>query len=77
MEAVPVAAIAADPAAADVISRIPLVMELETGDPDDILALLFILQHPRAQLKAIVMSPDSPDHYTTLLIYIQNHLIMN
>ena len=42
-------------------SRIPIIMELETGDPDDILALLFILEHPRAQLKAIVMSPGSPD----------------
>ena len=41
--------------------RIPIIMELETGDPDDILALLFILEHPRAQLKAIVMSPGSPD----------------
>jgi inosine-uridine nucleoside N-ribohydrolase len=42
-------------------ARVPMVMELETGDPDDILAFLFILEHPRAQLKAIVMSPGSPD----------------
>ncbi len=42
-------------------TRIPIVMELETGDPDDILAFLFILEHPRAYLKAIVMSPGSPD----------------
>lgn len=42
-------------------ARIPIVMELETGDPDDILAFLFILEHPRALLKAIVMSPGSPD----------------
>ena len=61
MEAAPVAGMVADPAAADVSSHIPIVMELETGDPDDILALLFILEHPRAQLKAIVMSPGSPD----------------
>lgn len=61
MEAVPVASIVADPAAADVLSHVPLVMELETGDPDDILALLFILQHPRARLKAVVMSTGSPD----------------
>ena len=61
MEAALVAGMVADPAAADVSSHIPIVMELETGDPDDILALLFILEHPRAQLKAIVMSPGSPD----------------
>jgi pyrimidine-specific ribonucleoside hydrolase len=39
----------------------PVVMELETGDPDDILALLFLLEHPKARVKAIVMSPGSPD----------------
>ena len=42
-------------------ARIPIVMELETGDLDDILAFLLILEHPRALLKAIVMSPGSPD----------------
>lgn len=40
---------------------IPIIMELETGDPDDILAFLLALSHPRIQLKAVVMSPGTPD----------------
>ncbi len=51
----------ASPLKTETPARIPIVMELETGDPDDILAFLFMLKHPRVDLKGVVMSPGTPD----------------
>ena len=33
---------------------------METGDPDDYLTLLMLLDHPRANLKAVTVTPGSP-----------------
>jgi pyrimidine-specific ribonucleoside hydrolase len=37
------------------------IFEMETGDPDDFLTLLLMLDHPRINLKAVVINPGSPE----------------
>ena len=39
--------------------RISVVYDMETGDPDDFLALLLLLGHPRVDLKAVTVTPGS------------------
>ncbi|TMQ25659.1 MAG: nucleoside hydrolase [Deltaproteobacteria bacterium] len=39
----------------------PLVWDMETGDPDDFLTLLLLLDHPRVALKAVTITPGRPD----------------
>jgi inosine-uridine nucleoside N-ribohydrolase len=39
--------------------RLPLVWDMETGDPDDFLTLLLLLDHPRVDLKAVTVTPGS------------------
>src|SRR5947207_9430738 len=41
--------------------RLPLVWDMETGDPDDFLTLLLLLDHPRVALKAVTITPGRPD----------------
>jgi inosine-uridine nucleoside N-ribohydrolase len=43
-----------------VVDRIPLVLDMETGDPDDFLTLLLLLDHPRVDLRAVTVTPGSP-----------------
>jgi len=37
------------------------VWDMETGDPDDFITLLFLLGHPRVKLKAVTITPGTPD----------------
>ena len=39
---------------------IDLVWDMETKDPDDFLALLLLLGHPAVRLKAVTVTPGSP-----------------
>jgi pyrimidine-specific ribonucleoside hydrolase len=34
---------------------------METGDPDDFLTLLMLLDHPRVELRAVTITPGAPD----------------
>ena len=38
-----------------------VVWDMETGDPDDYLTLLLLLGHPEVHLKAVTVTPGSPD----------------
>ena len=38
-----------------------VVWDMETGDPDDFLTLLFLLGHPDVNLKAVTVTPGTPD----------------
>jgi len=42
-------------------TKIPLVFEMETGDPDDFLTLLWLADHPRVRLKAVLVTPGGRD----------------
>lgn len=39
---------------------IPVVSDMETRDPDDILTLCLIATHPRARLTAVTVNPGTP-----------------
>lgn len=41
--------------------RIPLVWDMETGDPDDFLTLLLLLDHPRVELRAVAITPGTAE----------------
>jgi len=38
-----------------------MVLDLETGDPDDFLTLLLLLDHPRVDLRAVTITPGTAD----------------
>lgn len=38
-----------------------VVWDMETGDPDDFLTLLLLLGHPAVNLKAVTVTPGTPD----------------
>jgi inosine-uridine nucleoside N-ribohydrolase len=40
---------------------IDIVWDMETSDPDDFLTLLFLLGHPKVNLKAVTVTPGTPD----------------
>ena len=40
---------------------IDVIWDMETGDPDDYLTLLLLLGHPRVRLKAVCVTPGSPE----------------
>jgi pyrimidine-specific ribonucleoside hydrolase len=41
--------------------KIPIIWDMETSDPDDFLTLLLLLDHPSVDLRAITITPGSPD----------------
>ncbi|CAF0849116.1 unnamed protein product [Adineta steineri] len=41
--------------------RLQVVFDMETGDPDDFVTLIFLLGHPLVHLKAITIVPGTPD----------------
>jgi pyrimidine-specific ribonucleoside hydrolase len=43
------------------ITVIEVVWDMETQDPDDFLTLLLLLGHPEVHLKAVTITPGSPD----------------
>lgn len=47
--------------AATAAAPIDLVWDMETGDPDDFLTLLLLLGHPAVRLRAVTVTPGTPD----------------
>ena len=41
------------------MERLKLVWDMETGDPDDFLTLLWLADHPRIDLRAVTVTPGS------------------
>ncbi|MBU0550232.1 nucleoside hydrolase [Myxococcota bacterium] len=41
-------------------SKIPILLEMETSDPDDFMTLALLCGHPRAALKGVVVTPGTP-----------------
>lgn len=39
----------------------PYVFDMETGDPDDVLTLLFLASHPEVELRAVTLTPGSEE----------------
>jgi pyrimidine-specific ribonucleoside hydrolase len=42
-------------------SKIPLMLEMETSDPDDFLTLCFLLDHPHVDLLGVTLVPGTED----------------
>eukprot|EP00443_Scrippsiella_acuminata_P084809 CAMPEP_0115410616 /NCGR_PEP_ID=MMETSP0271-20121206/20611_1 /TAXON_ID=71861 /ORGANISM="Scrippsiella trochoidea, Strain CCMP3099" /LENGTH=619 /DNA_ID=CAMNT_0002834799 /DNA_START=159 /DNA_END=2018 /DNA_ORIENTATION=- len=40
---------------------VPYVFDMETGDPDDVLTLLFLCSHPAVELRAVTITPGSEE----------------
>ncbi len=49
---------------------------METGDPDDFITFLFLLDHPKVHLKAVTIVPDTPDQIG-FLRYVLNRFNRN
>lgn len=43
------------------MKRIDIIWDMETGDPDDFLTLIFLLGHPQVNLKAVNITPGGAD----------------
>jgi len=43
-----------------IVDKVAMVWDMETGDPDDFLTLLMLLDHPRVDLRAVTVVPGSP-----------------
>ena len=51
--------------------RLQVVLDMETGDPDDFFTLLFLLGHPCVHLKAVTVVPGTPDQIGFLRYVLQ------
>ena len=47
--------------AIDPTARRPFVWDMETSDPDDFMTLLLLLGHPRVDLRAVTITPGTPE----------------
>lgn len=56
--------------------RLQIVLDMETGDPDDFITLLFLLGHPLVHLKALTVVPGTPDQIG-FLRYVLNRFNRN
>ena len=45
----------------DSAERLEVVLDMETGDPDDFVTFLFLLGHPKVNLKAVTIVPGTED----------------
>jgi pyrimidine-specific ribonucleoside hydrolase len=45
----------------DFDERLEVVLDMETGDPDDFVTFVFLLGHPKVNLKAVTIVPGTPD----------------
>ena len=43
------------------VNKIDIVWDMETADPDDFLTLLLLAGHPRVNLKAVTITPGTPE----------------
>lgn len=44
------------------VTMIPMIWDMEIGnDPDDVLTLILLLGHPQVELKAVTVTPGTPD----------------
>ena len=41
--------------------KMPFVWDMETSDPDDFMTLLLLLGHPRVDLRAVTITPGTPE----------------
>lgn len=53
--------------------RIPLVFDMETGDPDDFMTLALLIGHPQVDLRAVTVTPGTP-HQIGVVRYLLNRL---
>jgi hypothetical protein len=56
--------------------RLQIVLDMETGDPDDFITLLFLLGYPLVRLKAVTVVPGTHDQIG-FLRYILNRFDRN
>ena len=49
------------------MQTINVVWDMETSDPDDFLTLLLLIGHPRVNLKAVTVTPGTPDQIGLVL----------
>lgn len=56
--------------------RIPLVFDMETGDPDDFMTLALLLGHPQVDLRAVTVTPGTP-HQIGVVRYLLNRMDRN
>lgn len=54
------------------MKKINVIWDMETGDPDDCITLLLLLGHPKVNLKAVTITPGTPDQ-----IGLVRHIIYN
>ena len=50
----------------------PLVIDIETGDPDDMLTLIAVACHPRVNLKAVTVSPGTQEQLEMVYWVLQD-----
>lgn len=56
--------------------RIPLVFDMETGDPDDFMTLALLLGHPQVDLRAVTVTPGTP-HQIGVVRYLLDRMDRN
>lgn len=54
-------------------TRAPYIFDMETGDPDDVLTLLFLCAHPAVDLRAVTITPGSEEQLS-LVRWILNEV---
>lgn len=50
---------------------VPYIFDMETGDPDDVLTLLFIASHPSVELRAVTITPGSGEQVSLVRWLLQ------
>uniref|UniRef100_A0A7S4S041 Inosine/uridine-preferring nucleoside hydrolase domain-containing protein n=1 Tax=Ditylum brightwellii TaxID=49249 RepID=A0A7S4S041_9STRA len=57
--------------------KIPVILDIETGDPDDILTLMFAACHPNVDLKAVTVTPGSADQIVLVKLILKELKVAN